>query len=84
MGQIVFQTLSQKYPAQKGLAQWLKWWKACLVSGDACSSNLSTAKKQKTFRKIKFKIFPQCSISNNKDKSYKPVWLRNAMLQSHK
>jgi hypothetical protein len=34
--QIVFKTLSQKYPSQKGLAEWLK----------ALSSSPSTAKKK--------------------------------------
>jgi hypothetical protein len=44
-GQIAHETLSQKYPSQKGLVEWLKV--------KSLSSNLSTAPPQKKERKKK-------------------------------
>jgi hypothetical protein len=45
---IVFQakceTLSPKYPEQKGLEEWLKWWSICLASTKALNLNASSAK----------------------------------------
>jgi hypothetical protein len=49
LGQIVHETLSQKYPTQKwDLMKLLKWKSTCLVSAETLSSNPSKTKTTKS------------------------------------
>jgi hypothetical protein len=65
LGQIVRETLSQKYPTLKGLVEWLSGWRACLASVRLLRSNPSTIpppKKKEKKREKTIATWKQVSI----------------------